>query len=92
MCEVWCHGSIIESRLLSDTAEALRLLSVTQPSGAIGGGETGKWAFQIAKDHNVAVPVLAAALAQREHSYKNPTFSSKIIAAVRYVFGGHELN
>ncbi len=92
LCDAWCHGSIIESRLLRDTAEALGVVAEKHPSGRVGGGETGRWALQIAVGHDVAAPVLAAALEKREQSLAAPDFSSKVIAALRYVFGGHELH
>jgi len=92
LCRAWCHGSIIESRLLRDTAEALGVVAEKQPSGRVGGGETGRWALQIAEEHDVAAPVLAAALKKREQSLTAPDFSTRVLAALRYVFGGHELH
>ena len=92
LCQVWCNGSIIESRLLSDAAKAFEIIEKGQYiSGKIGGGETGNWARKIAMDNGVNVPVLDAALESREKSQINPDYSGKIIAAIRNVFGGHEL-
>lgn len=92
LCKVWGNGSIIASRLLDDAVQALRLLREHHIPGRIGGGTTGQWALQIAREHNVATPVLAAALAQRERSWQAPDFSGEIIAALRSVFGGHEFS
>ena len=89
LCRVWGNGSIIASRLLSDTVEALRYLEDHPVSGRIGGGETGQWALNIAQEYGTDAPVLAAALAKREQSRQRPDFSGEIIAAVRNVFGGH---
>lgn len=92
LCRVWCNGSIIESRLLSDTVDALRILKKDRSvSGRIGGGETGAWAQKIAKEYGAAVPVVNAALRSRKASQNNHDFSNKIIAAIRNVFGEHEL-
>ncbi|MBJ6723677.1 phosphogluconate dehydrogenase (NAD(+)-dependent, decarboxylating) [Geomesophilobacter sediminis] len=89
LCEVWGHGSIITSRLLNDTVEALKLLREVEVPGKVGGGETGRWAQEIAKAHQTPVPVLTASLDQRLRSQEVPDFSGKIIAAIRNVFGGH---
>ncbi len=92
LCEVWCNGSIIESRLMDDAAKAIKMLN-DDPSivGKIGGGETGKWAKQMADESGVDVPVLDAALKSRKESRNRQSFTGKIIAAIRNVFGGHEL-
>lgn len=92
LCQVWGNGSIIASRLLTDTVQALKFLQDHQISGKIGGGETGQWALDIARLHNVSTPVLAASLAQRARSRQSQDFSGEIIAAIRNVFGGHEIS
>ena len=92
LCEVWCNGSIIESRLMHDAANAMKMLH-NDPSitDTIGGGETGTWAKQMADESGVDVPVLDAALKSRKESRNRQSFTGKIIAAIRNVFGGHEL-
>lgn len=89
LCSTWGNGSIIASRLLDDTVEALHYLEDHPVSGRIGGGETGQWALNIAREHGTDTPVLAASLEKREQSRQHPDFSGEIIAAVRNVFGGH---
>lgn len=91
LCRVWGHGSIISSRLVDDAASALEFLKHQQITGQIGGGETGRWAEGIARECGVATPVLSAALAQRERSRQFPDAGSRIIAAIRNVFGQHEV-
>lgn len=93
LCQVWCNGSIIESRLLSDAVKAVKIIEKWQPvSGNIGGGETGNWARKIAMENGVNVPALEAALKSRNKSQIDLDYSGKIIAAIRNVFGGHELH
>jgi len=87
ICRVWNEGSIIESRLLRDAGLALELKM--PEAGSIGGGETGRWAFQLAREQAISVPVLEAALLAREESQTKPGFASSIIARIRYVFGRH---
>ena len=92
LCEVWCNGSIIESRLIQDASKAMEIIN-NDPSidGKIGGGETGTWSKQMADESGVDVPVLDAALKSRKESRNRQSFTDKIIAAIRNVFGGHEL-
>ncbi|MGV8048731.1 MAG: NADP-dependent phosphogluconate dehydrogenase [Anaerolineaceae bacterium] len=91
VCSVWCNGSIIASRLMEDTVAALRVLEENNVSGIIGGGETGMWAKKLADAVGVHTPVLDAALESRRASTLAPTFSSKLIASIRNVFGEHDL-
>lgn len=90
ICNAWSNGSIIESRLVQDAVTALDLIERSPDMrGVVGGGETGTWARQIAREHAVPVPALEAALAYREKTRTDPDFTGKVIAAVRKVFGGH---
>lgn len=90
ICSAWSHGSIIESRLVRDAVTALDLIERSPDMlGVVGGGETGTWARQVAREHEVPVPALEAALAYREKTRTEPDFAGKVIAAVRKVFGGH---
>ena len=91
LCNVWNNGSIIASRLMADAAEAVRLLAEhPEIDGKVGGGETGKWAQEIAEKFGVPVPSLDAALAYRKRSLKAPDFTGRVIAAIRNLFGGHK--
>ncbi|MBT4286869.1 MAG: NADP-dependent phosphogluconate dehydrogenase [Deltaproteobacteria bacterium] len=94
ICDVWCNGSIIESRLMHDAVTAMDMLSKNQDliEGKIGGGETGKWAMEIAKKNDVPTPGLKASLEYREKTQLHPDYIGKIIAAIRNVFGMHELS
>lgn len=48
LCEVWCNGSIIESRLMRDAVKALdMIMGKKSMEGKIAGGETGGWAQKI---------------------------------------------
>ncbi len=92
LCETWAHGSIIESKLIKNAAKAIDLLN-SNPSieGIICGGETGTWAKEIAEEIDVPMPALKIALDSRKESRLYPSFAGKVIAAIRNVFGGHDL-
>ncbi len=92
VCDVWNNGSIIESRLMKDAIKAVsRVKNDKTISGTIGGGETGLWAQKIAREYKVATPALNGALESRLTSRTKPSFTGKIIAAIRNVFGEHEV-
>ena len=92
LCETWANGSIIESKLIKNAAKAVDLLN-NNPSikGIICGGESGTWAKETGDEFNVPMPALNTALNSRKESKHNPSFSGKVIAAIRNIFGGHEI-
>jgi 6-phosphogluconate dehydrogenase len=88
--EVWRHGSIISSRLLDLTAEAL---AADPALGGFGGrvsdsGE-GRWTVQAAVEIGVPAHVLSAALYSRFESRGRAEFADKLLSAMRLGFGGH---
>jgi 6-phosphogluconate dehydrogenase len=91
---LWQHGSIISSLLNGLTAEALA--ENPELSGIEGvvaeSGET-RWTLEVAKEHNIELPAIQAALDVRLASQKGATnFATKLLAAMRNKFGGHALN
>jgi 6-phosphogluconate dehydrogenase len=90
IAEVWRHGSIISSRLLDLSAEAL----AHDPAlGSFGGrvsdsGE-GRWTVQAAVEIGVPAHVLSAALYSRFESRGRAEFADKLLSAMRLGFGGH---
>ncbi|MGH8296801.1 MAG: phosphogluconate dehydrogenase (NAD(+)-dependent, decarboxylating), partial [Steroidobacteraceae bacterium] len=90
VAEVWRHGSIISSRLLDLTAEAL---AVDPKLGRFGGrvsdsGE-GRWTVQAAVEVGVPAHVLSAALYSRFESRGRGEFADQLLSAMRLGFGGH---
>lgn len=57
--------------------------------GTIGGGSTGEWTQTTAKEEGVAIPAIDASVEARKTSQTKPTFSGKVVAALRNQFGGH---
>ncbi len=92
IADVWQHGSVIRSWLLSLAGSALaKDKRLEKIQGSVGGGETGRWAIAQAKKAGVRVPSMELALRERVKSAKSPSFSGRVIAAVRHEFGGHEV-
>lgn len=88
----WNSGSVVRGWLMELLARALksdpRLDTI---EGVIGGGSTGEWMIETAKELNVETPVIQESLRARKKSLAKPTFSGKVVAALRNQFGGHEV-
>ncbi len=92
IAETWQNGSVIRSWLLELAADAFKKYSkLSKIKGIIGGGKTGQWAVQTAKEFKVPFESIKLALKLRYKSRKKPTFAGKVIAALRNEFGGHEV-
>jgi 6-phosphogluconate dehydrogenase len=90
IAEVWRHGSIVASRLLDLTAEALardgRLESF---AGHVSDSGEGRWTVEAAIEIGVPAQVLSAALYSRFESRGRAEFANKVLSAMRLGFGGH---
>ena len=91
VAHAWSHGSVVRGWLVELLAEALdKDPSLARYSGRVGGGETGKWAIEAAKEGGVSAPVIEDALKAREKSLQKPTFAGKVVSALRAGYGGHK--
>lgn len=92
IARVWSHGSIIRSYLTELAAEAFRKdPGLDKIEGIVGGGETGKWTVDTAKELGANADIIKTALEMRIRTRANPTFAGKVVAALRNEFGGHEV-
>lgn len=92
IAETWNNGSVIRSWLVELAIDALKKDSkLKKIEGIIGGGETGQWAVNAAKESKVPAESIKLALKLRKSSRKNPGFAGKVVAALRNEFGGHEV-
>jgi 6-phosphogluconate dehydrogenase len=90
IAEVWRHGSIIASRLLDLTAEALaRDGTLANFAGHVSDSGEGRWTVQAAIEVGVPATVLSAALYARFESRGRGEFANKLLSAMRLGFGGH---
>lgn len=88
----WNKGSVVRGWLMELLEKALAKDSnLEKIEGVIGGGSTGSWTLETAKELKANIPVIAESMKARERSTKNPSFSGKVVAALRYEFGGHEI-
>ncbi|MBI2652272.1 decarboxylating 6-phosphogluconate dehydrogenase [Candidatus Woesearchaeota archaeon] len=92
IAETWNNGSVIRGWLVELAADAFRKdPKLSKIEGIVGGGETGQWAVNAAKEFRVSAESIKLALKLRKSSKKHPTFAGKVIAALRNEFGGHEV-
>ncbi|TET35761.1 decarboxylating 6-phosphogluconate dehydrogenase [Candidatus Dependentiae bacterium] len=90
---IWNEGSIIRSFLLGLAHEVFEEgQALSDVSGEIAEGGTGKWTVQEAKKHHLSVPVIENALKVRAWSRESGgDYATKVIAMLRHKFGGHEV-
>ena len=90
VAEVWRRGSVISSWLLDLTAAALHQSpNLDQYAGRVSDSGEGRWTSIAAIDDGVAAPVLSSALYARFSSRGHDEFANKLLAAMRFAFGGH---
>ncbi len=90
IAEVWRHGSIVSSRLLDLTAQALAQDgSLEHFAGRVADSGEGRWTVEAAIEVGVPAPVLSAALFARFESRGHAEFANKLLSAMRLGFGGH---
>lgn len=91
IAEVWRRGSVIASWLLDLLASALvRSPELTEFTGRVSDSGEGRWTLKAALDEGVPAPILATALAARFASRGEAEFADRLLAALRFQFGGHE--
>lgn len=90
VAEIWRHGSVIRSWLLDLIGTALAenpdlhgIKPYVEDSGE------GRWTVFEAVDLDVSAPVITLSLLQRLRSRDRDAFADKLLAVMRYQFGGH---
>ncbi len=87
----WSHGSVVRGWLVELLAKAFDSdPKLDQYSGKVGGGQTGKWTLEAAKEAGVNAEVIEESIEAREKSQTKPTFAGKVVSALRAGYGGHK--
>jgi 6-phosphogluconate dehydrogenase len=90
VAEVWRRGSVVSSWLLDLTAAALAQDPALESfEGRVADSGEGRWTINAAIEEAVPANVLSAALYARFRSRQQPSFSDKMLSAMRKAFGGH---
>lgn len=86
----WNKGSVVRGWLMELLERALTSdPKLSKIEGVVGGGSTGQWTVQTAKELGVDAPVIKDSLNARKKSQTKPSFAGKVVAALRNQFGGH---
>lgn len=92
--DVWQHHSVITSWLNELSRDALRENPTLDGiDGFVAESGEARWTLEAAQAANIPLPAIQAAFDVRLASQKGErTFATKLLAAMRNKFGGHELN
>ncbi len=93
VAEVYNHGSVIESKLMGWLEKGLKLFGedLNVVAGSVPRGGEADWTVDTAKELRVKTKIIEEAVKFRLESEKNPSYTGKILNAVRNMFGGHSL-
>lgn len=93
IADLYNHGSVIESRLVEWLKEAYEEFGqgMEGVSGSVGRSGEGDWAIDVAKELGVFAPVLQSAVHVRKKSGEKPSYTGKLLTAMRNRFGGHNI-
>jgi 6-phosphogluconate dehydrogenase len=90
IAEVWRRGSVISSWLLDLTAAALyKSPKLEEYAGHVSDSGEGRWTSIAAIDEGVPASLLTSSLYSRFSSRGQDEFANKMLAAMRFAFGGH---
>jgi len=92
IAELWCYGSVIRSWLLDLIAKALsENPDLSQIKPYVEDSGEGRWTVAEAIDLDISAPVITLSLLQRLRSRDEESFADRLLAMMRYQFGGHRL-
>lgn len=92
--EVWQHGSVVTSWLNELSRDALRENpNLDGIDGFVAESGEARWTLETAKELGIDLPAIQTSFDVRLASQQGDTnFTTKMLAAMRNKFGGHELN
>jgi 6-phosphogluconate dehydrogenase len=93
VARVYNHQSVITSRLTGWLEEAFKQYGedLADVSGSVAQSGEGVWTLEAAQKLGVPVKVIEDAVRFREQSQECPSYTGKIVSALRHQFGGHEV-
>ena len=93
VADVYQHASVVESRLVGWLGSAYeRFGGDLEPvSGSAGHTGEGAWTIEAADAVGIPTPAISAALQFRIDSETDPSYTGKVVQALRNEFGGHGL-
>ena len=93
--EVYNHGSVVTSRLVGWLADAYEKFGPDLDtkeccSGSVAATGEGQWTVDAAKELGIPVAVIEEALRFRARSQEHPSYTGRVLSALRHEFGGHD--
>lgn len=91
--DLYNHRSVIESRLVGwlQAAFAQYGEDLNGISGSVAQSGEGMWTVEAGKELGVPTPVIQGALDFRLRSQAEPSYTGRLISAMRNQFGGHDV-
>jgi len=92
--EVWQHHSVVTSWLNELSRDALRENpQLDGIDGYVAESGEARWTLEVAKEMSIPLPAIQSSFDVRIASQKGDVnFATKLLAAMRNKFGGHQLN
>ena len=93
VARVYNHQSVITSRLVGWLESAFDEYGVEldEISGTVGHKGEGKWTVEAGKELGVDAPIIEGSFNFRIQSKDNPSYTGKVVSALRNQFGGHQV-
>jgi len=93
VADIYNHGSVVESRLIGWLKSGFEQHGedLKNVSGSVGHTGEGEWTAKTARQMKVPLAIIEESFKFRVRSAKNPSFTGKIVAALREQFGGHSV-
>ncbi|MBF7095735.1 phosphogluconate dehydrogenase (NAD(+)-dependent, decarboxylating) [Alkalibacter mobilis] len=93
VARLWQQGSVIRGWLMELTEKVFieHEDNLEDIIGVVNASGEGRWTVEEALELNVPVPVIASSLFTRYRSQQSDTFSGKLLAGLRFQFGGHKM-
>lgn len=94
VADIYSHGSVIEGKLVTLLKNGFKKhgQEFSNVSGSVAHTGEGKWTVETAKELGLAVKIIEESLKFRVNSKMNPSYTGKILSALREQFGGHSIN
>ncbi len=93
VARLYNHGSVIESKLVAWLEDAYRVYGrdLKAVSGSVNYTGEGEWTVQAGKKMKLAMPAIEESFKFRVKSQESPSYTGRILSALRNQFGGHSI-
>jgi len=93
VAEVYNNGAVIESKLMGWLRDAFELHgeNLKGVTGKVSHSGEGQWTVDTAKAMKIKAKIIEESLKFRKMSQKSPSYTGKILSALREQFGGHSI-